>query len=196
MLKSLFYTCSYLLTAYSIVCLIRVFMTWIPQFEYTAPGRFIAGLCDPFLNWFRRFRFTRVGVVDFSPILALGVLTVAASSFSILATTGHITVGIILAGIISMIWSFFSFLLNILIIFLLIRLIYDLVNRYGYSQFWTMLDRFLNPSISYVSRILGRGKVIPYRIALILTLAVMVAIRVGFEFLLVFIRSFLYTLPF
>jgi len=195
MLYSIFSTLSTLITAYSFACLLRIFMSWMPQFEYTAPGRFIAALCDPYLNWFRRFSFTRVGAIDFSPIIALGVLSVASMSFSTLAVTGTITVGIILAGLVSVIWSFFSFFLNIVVLFLAIRLVYDLFNRYGYSQFWTMLDRFLNPVISKVTRLFGRGHTMNYRLSLVLTLAVMFGLRIGVGYGIGRLVAFLMRLP-
>ncbi len=195
MLYSIFSTCSTLITAYSFACLLRIFMSWMPQFEHTAVGRFIASLCDPYLNWFRRFSFTRVGAVDFSPIIALGVLSVASMSFSTLAVTGTITVGIILAGLVSVVWSFVSFFLNILVLFLAIRLIYDLFNRYGYSQFWTMLDRFLNPVISSVTRFFSHGHTMNYRLSLILTFVVMLGLRVGLGYGSALLVAFLMRLP-
>lgn len=196
MLQTFFYTCSSIVSIYSFVCLIRVLLTWIPQIDYSPAGRFIAGLCDPFLNWFSRFRFTRVGSIDFSPIIALGVLSVASMAFSTLAATGHITLGIILAGFLQVVWSFFSFFLNIIILFLVIRLIYDLFNRYGYSPFWTMLDRFLNHPISYVTGIFNHGrKPMGYRAALILTLVVMLVLRIGLEIGMGYLNRMLFSLP-
>jgi len=196
MLKSFFYTCSSLISVYSFVCLIRILLTWMPQIDQSPAGRFVAGLCDPFLNWFRRFSFTRVGMVDFSPILALGALSLGGMIFSTLASTGHITLGLILAGLVQIIWSFVSFFLNIMILFLVIRLIYDLVNRNGFSPFWTMLDRFLNHPISYVTGLFNRGRgVMGYRASLILTLVFMVVLRVGLEFAIRYLLVFLYALP-
>ena len=196
MLKSFFYTCSSLISVYSFVCLIRILLTWMPQIDQSPAGRFVAGLCDPFLNWFRRFSFTRVGMVDFSPILALGALSLGGMIFSTLASTGHITLGLILAGLVQIIWSFVSFFLNIMILFLAIRLIYDLVNRNGFSPFWTMLDRFLNHPISYVTGLFNRGRgVMGYRGSLILTLVFMVVLRVGLEFAIRYLLVFLYALP-
>lgn len=196
MLKSFFFTCSSLISVYSFVCLIRILLTWMPQIDQSPAGRFVAGLCDPFLNWFRRFSFTRVGMIDFSPILALGALSLGSMIFSTLASTGHITLGLVLAGLVQIIWSFVSFFLNIMILFLAIRLIYDLVNRNGFSPFWTMLDRFLNHPISYVTGLFNRGRgVMGYRASLILTLAFMVVLRVGLDFAIRYLLAFLYALP-
>jgi len=195
MLKSFFYTCSSVISVYSFVCLIRILLTWMPQIDQSPAGRFVAGLCDPFLNWFRRFSFARVGMIDFSPILALGALSLGSMIFSTLASTGHITLGLILAGLVQIIWSFVSFFLNIMILFLAIRLIYDLVNRNGFSPFWTMLDRFLNHPISYVTGLFNRGHVIGYRASLILTLVFMVVLRIGLDFAIRYLLVLLYALP-
>lgn len=196
MIQSFFYAVSTLINLYSLVCIARVLMSWIPDFEYSAPGRFLAGICDPYLNWFRRFRFTKVGAVDFSPILALGALSVASMTFSTFASTGRFSIGVIAFGIIQVLWSFFSFFFNILILFLVIRLIYDFVNRYGYSAFWSMLDRFLNPPIAWVTGLLHRGTPLPYRVSLVLTLIAVIAARVGLALAVSFIGRVLLSLPF
>jgi len=195
MLRSLFDAASSLISVYSLVCVIRVLLSWIPEFEYTQAGRILARICDPYLNWFRRFSFTRIGSVDFSPVVAIGVLSVIAQVLPGIGVTGHISIGIILAGILSVVWSFFSFFLIILILALAIRLLYDIFNRYGYSQFWTMLDRFINPSISRVSGFFGREKPMPYRTALILTLLVMIAAWILLHYGVIYIRTFFFTLP-
>lgn len=195
MLQSLFYTISSLISVYSLVCLIRVVMTWMPNLEYTTAGRFLASVCDPYLNWFRRFSFSRIGAIDFSPIFALGLLSVASMTFSTLAVTGRITVGVILAGILQVLWSFIAFLLNILVVMLIIRLIYDFFHRYSYSQFWTVVDRMLNPPIARVTSFFFRRQVISYRASLALTLAVMIALRVGLGIGVTFLAGLLYALP-
>ena len=151
MIQSIFYTQSTVASVFSLICLVRIVLTWAPNLEYSTAGRFLARLCDPYLNWFRRFSFTRIGPADFSPILALGTLSVATMALSSIAATGRISLLVVAFALFQVIWSFVSFILSILVIFLFIRLIYDLVNRYGYSPFWTMLDRFLNPVISRVS---------------------------------------------
>ncbi len=195
MLRSLFYTASSLISLYSLLCVIRVLLSWMPEIESSQPGRILARFCDPYLNWFRRFSFTRIGMVDFSPVIAIGVLSVVAQVLPGIGVTGHISIGVILAGILDVVWSFFSFFLVMLIAALATRLVYDLVNRYGYSPFWTMLDRFLNPSISRVSSFFMKGKTLPYRTALILTLAVTVLSWIILHFGVVYLRTVFYTLP-
>ena len=65
-----------LLNAYSILIIIYVLMSWIPNSSgvvgqiYNAFGT----LCDPYLDLFKRFIPPIGGMVDISPILALLVL--------------------------------------------------------------------------------------------------------------------------
>ncbi len=178
--QSIFGALSALIKVYSAICLIRIVLSWVPEIEYSPVGKFIAGICDPFLNWFRRFSFTRVGVVDFSPILALGVLSVGSMFFTGLSRVETLTIGFVAATFIKVIWFFFFSIFVFLIFLLAIRLIYDIMNRYGYSPFWTMLDKFLNPTIAWVTGLLGSGrKPLPYRTSLIVTLVFMIVFCVG-----------------
>lgn len=183
MIQSVFFTLASLASLFSLVCLVRILFTWIPHLEYSTAGRILGRICDPYLNWFRRFSWTRVGIADFSPILALATLSAATMIFSSIGTTGRISLLVILLVLLQVIWSFLSFLMNILILFLFIRLVYDLVNRYQYGPFWIMLDRFLNPVISVVSRwitrLLGRTRPLRYRISLIATFLFILAVRIG-----------------
>ncbi len=183
MIQSVFFTLASLASLYSLVCLVRILFTWIPGLEYSMAGRLLGRICDPFLDWFRRFSWTRVGVADFSPILALATLSAATMIFSSIGTTGRISLLVIILILVQVIWSFLSFLLNILILFLFIRLVYDLVSRYQYGPFWVMLDRFLNPVISAVSRgitrFLGRTRPLRYRVSLIATFLTILAVRIG-----------------
>ncbi len=182
MLQSFFYTVGSLISLYSLLCLVRIVLTWLPDANYSPVGRLLSSACDPFLNWFRRFTFARTTTMDFTPILALGFLSLASRVFMTLGATGKVTIGAILAGVLAILWSFLSFILNILILLLIIRLIYELANPFGFSQFRSILDRFLNPAISRVTGFLFRRQVISYRVSIILTIVVLVIARVALDY--------------
>lgn len=55
---------------YTLMILIRIFSSWLPQFSNTKFIRFIAYYTDPYLNFFRRF-VPPLGMFDFSPIVAI-----------------------------------------------------------------------------------------------------------------------------
>ncbi len=183
MIQSAFFTLATLASVFSLVCLVRIVCTWFPDLEYSPVGKFLGRLCDPYLNWFRRFSWTRVGAADFSPILALATLSALTMIFSSISATGRISLLVVILVLFQVVWSFVSFVLNLLILFLFIRLVYDLINRYQYGPFWVMLDRFLNPVVSVVSRgimnILGRTRPLRYRVSLAATFVTILAVRIG-----------------
>ncbi|MGX9133586.1 YggT family protein [Rummeliibacillus sp. JY-2-4R] len=63
----------YLFEFYSIALIIYILMSWIPSAYDSKFGRLLSQICDPYLNFFRRF-IPPIGVIDISPIVALFVL--------------------------------------------------------------------------------------------------------------------------
>ena len=119
-----------LLSLYSFLIWIRILLSWVSP--YPQPGSFtyyMARLVDPYLNLFRSSR-ARIGMLDFSPIIGIAVISVASSLLSTFARFGHLTFGIILANIIQAFWSYgVSIYLLIIIIMLIIRLIGSLMGN-------------------------------------------------------------------
>ena len=184
MLRSLLYTISQIISVYSFLCLVRILMSWVPQIAYSSFGQMLASLCDPYLNWFRRFRFTQIGMLDFSPILALGVLSIASDMCSTIIRTGSFSLWHVFIGIIQVVWSFISFVCNLLIIFLLVRLVYDLSGSSGSSPFWYQLDRFLNPCIAKTTTVFPFTQKMGYRGRLIWTMLLVIAVRIALGLLI------------
>ena len=178
MVRSLLLTVRQLINAYLFLCFIKILLSWVPSAAYSSFGRVLSSICDPYLNWFRRFRFTRIGMVDFSPMLSLGVLSIAAQLITSILATGTISLWIVFVSIMQLIWSFIGFMLNLLIIFLIIRLVYDLFGSSNSSPFWYNLDKFLNPVIAKVTGFFPR-KPLQYRTRLILTILIILLARIA-----------------
>ena len=177
MMRSLLLTVRQLINAYLFLCFIKILLSWVPSAAYSSFGRVLSSICDPYLNWFRRFRFTRIGMVDFSPIISLGILSIAAQLITSILATGTISVWAVVVSIIQLIWSFVSFILNLLIIFLIIRLGYDLFGSSNSSPFWYNLDRFLSPVIAKTTGFFQR-KPLQYRTRLVLTIILILLLRI------------------
>nr|WP_298679487.1 YggT family protein [uncultured Treponema sp.] len=177
MMRSLLLTVRQLINAYLFLCFIKILLSWVPSAAYSSFGRVLSSICDPYLNWFRRFRFTRIGMVDFSPIISLGILSIAAQLITSILATGTISVWAVVVSIIQLMWSFISFILNLLIIFLIIRLGYDLFGSSNSSPFWYNLDRFLSPVIAKSTGFFQR-KPLQYRTRLILTIILILLLRI------------------
>ncbi len=115
---------SRLIALYSFLIWIRIFISWVVP--YPRPGSFtyyLGRIVDPYLNMFRSDK-ARIGVLDFSPIIAIGILAVFQSILQVFGTFGTLTFGYILAVIIQAIWSYgISIFLWIAIISLIISTI-------------------------------------------------------------------------
>ena len=65
-----------LLQYYSYALIIYILMSWIPNARETSIGIFLARICEPYLEIFRRF-IPPLGMIDISPIVAIFVLNLA-----------------------------------------------------------------------------------------------------------------------
>ncbi|MFC7784446.1 MULTISPECIES: YggT family protein [unclassified Rossellomorea] len=69
---------SNLIQIYSWALIIYILMSWFPNARETAIGQFLARICEPYLEPFRRF-VPSIGMIDISPIVAFIVLNLAQS---------------------------------------------------------------------------------------------------------------------
>jgi len=67
---------SRLITFYSYALIIYIFMSWIPNARETSIGVFLARICEPYLEQFRKI-IPPIGMIDISPIVAIFVLNLA-----------------------------------------------------------------------------------------------------------------------
>lgn len=70
----------YILQLYSMLIFIRILMSWVPLNPHNPFVETIGQITDPYLNIFRRI-IPPVGMMDFSPIVALLVLNAIARVF-------------------------------------------------------------------------------------------------------------------
>jgi YggT family protein len=67
-----------LIDIYSWALIIYILMSWFPNARETAIGKFLARICEPYLEPFRRI-VPAIGMIDISPIVAFIVLSLAKS---------------------------------------------------------------------------------------------------------------------
>lgn len=159
-----------LIVLYTVLCLISIFMTWIPGAKFTKFGKVISSITDPYLTLFSKKGWFRVGNIDFSPILAIGILSILSSIIGGIATTGRIHFGGILAMILGMIWSLISTLLGIFILLILIRWIVLLVNKGQVStnSAWYQVDLMLQKFVYKIGNTFFRNN-LTYQKALLVS---------------------------
>lgn len=160
-----------LISLYSFMCVIRIFLTWIPGLPYNVVS-FFSKICDPYLNFFSKRGLFRFGAIDFSPILSFGVLAIISTLLKSIATSGSISLALILILIIQMIWNVISSILIFFLIFLIIRFIILLIqkNSYSGSNIWRQIDYAINPIVYKIANTFSTGKVIPYKTAILISI--------------------------
>ena len=66
-----------LIELYSWALIIYILMSWFPGARESSIGSFLARICEPFLEPFRRI-VPPLGMIDISPLVAILVLNLAA----------------------------------------------------------------------------------------------------------------------
>jgi len=74
----LFNILSIALNIYSFAIIIYIFMSWFPGARESSFGSLLARICEPYLEQFRKI-IPPLGMMDFSPLVALIVLNFAKS---------------------------------------------------------------------------------------------------------------------
>jgi len=185
---------SSLISIYMMILFFRIILTWFSWLGQGALYNMLARITDPYLNWFRRFPL-RVGFLDLSPIAAIAVLSLVNRVFAILASTGTITVGLILALVLQMLWGAVSFLLGFLIIVFVLRFIAHLARFNIYNPFWRIVDAIHQPVSYKINRVLFKDRIITFTNSCLVSIAGLAAAYVILRLLVVFISRALLRLP-
>lgn len=180
------------LSLYSLLCLLRIIITWIPNYSYSKPADILAQICDPYMNLFRGIKWLRFGSFDFSPALALCILGAGSQLFSSLANGGYINLQMILTIILEIFFSILSSLIFFLIILFAIRLILIMINRDSYNTSGFManqIDSSISPIVYRIARTFAMGRRITYKAALIISIIALLFLQFALRILLAFILS-------
>lgn len=66
----------FLFHLYNLLILIRIFLSWVPNFDWEQqPFAWIRSIVDPLLNIFRGI-IPPIGMIDFSPVIAIIILQI------------------------------------------------------------------------------------------------------------------------
>lgn len=180
------------LSLYSLLCLLRIIITWIPNYSYSKPADILAQICDPYMNLFRGIKWLRFGSFDFSPALALCILGAGSQLFSSLANGGYINLQMILAMILGIFFSILSSLIFFLIILFAIRLILIMINKDSYNTSGFManqIDSSISPIVYRIARTFAMGRRITYKAALIISIIALLFLQLALRILLALILS-------
>jgi YggT family protein len=187
---------SAVVTIYMILCFLRIMVSWLPGLDLGRPGEVIARLTDPYLRLFSRMRWLRIGQFDFSPILALALLTILSTVVNGLSVEGYITLGKILALLAQALWSAFGFVLSFFAVCILLRFIVAVARWNSLHPFWMVIDSLLNPVLYRINRLIYRGRIVNYLQSLITGFVGLVLTKLAGDVLVGLLARLLRGLPF
>ena len=95
-----------LISLYSFLIWLRIILSWFSP--YPREGSltwYFSKIIDPYLNLFRSQKFV-IGYIDFSPLFAIAVLSVAQSLLTIFASFGTLRLSLVLMVLLNAFWSY------------------------------------------------------------------------------------------
>jgi YggT family protein len=171
---------SIFVSLYSTLIFIRIILTWFPGVRLGRPYTFLSKITDPFLSLFSGVRFFRMGNMDFSPIAAFVILSIAGNIVLVLSEIGRISAGIVAYIGLTAVATAFSFLLGLFAVITGLRLIGYLINADTYySPFWRAIDVVSAPIVYRITRIFFPRRNVRYKTSLILSLAALLVSVIG-----------------
>jgi len=180
---------------YSLLIIIRIILTWFSGGQFYRPVEILSRVTDPYLDWWRQRLNLRAGYLDLSPIVAMAALSVAQTIFSLIAQTGRLTIGVLLAVCLSALWSAVSFLLGFCLVVLVLRLIAYLINADMFGTFWRVIDSISNPIQYRLSRIFFNGRLVRFTTGIITSILVLTALWIGGGIIVQMVSRILFRLP-
>lgn len=193
----LFSTAAKLVSLYSTICFIRIILTWIPQLNYSNFGRILASICDPYLNLFAKLPL-RIGMIDFTAMIAIGVLYIISSVLGSITLSGYISVSMILSHLINILWSILSSVITAVMLIFFVRYFVAVFNKASnqYNSPWQRFDDAIRNMVFKICRIFTGGKNISYKSALLIDGIIMLLLLIISYFALIFLMRFISYIPF
>ncbi|MBA7482088.1 MAG: hypothetical protein GH155_02670 [Spirochaeta sp.] len=142
------------LLVYLVILSIRIILTWFKGSFQGKAGELLKQATDPYLEIFSRLTFLKQGMFDFTPLAAILVLVVALDLVNALLVYERITIGLVLASIISAIWGGLSFILLLFLVLGVVRIVSALFSGNSESPMLRMINLMFQPIIDLTARFL------------------------------------------
>lgn len=197
MLRILINTAAGAVSLYSTLCFFRIILTWIPSLNYSAIGKFLSSICDPYLNLFSRLPL-RIGMFDFTAMIAIGILYVISSILGNISASGYISLSMILANLLSIVWSIASSIATVIMIIFIVRYLVSIFSRTSnqYDSPWQRFDDAIRNMVFKICNFFTGGRSISYKTALFIDSIAMLAILILSSFLYRWLMVFIHYIPF
>lgn len=184
-----------LCSVYSLLIFVRIIFSWFGG-GYGKIEEFLSRITDPYLNWFRRLTFLRIGRIDFSPVAALIVLSLFNQILFSLAAAAALKIGHILSILLRIVWSSVSFFIIALAIVLAIRLFGYLTRQNTFSRFWQTIDSISKPVNYRINRIIFGKRIVNFLTGILVSIGILILLAFLGRYAINFLASLLDKMPF
>ena len=141
---------SRLLWGYSILIWVRIMLSWFVRFpQYGGFTYYIAKAVDPYLNIFKKSKMT-AGRLDFSPILAIGIIELFRSICEFYGMNGYLTLGLCLYYFLQAFWRY---CLSFYFMFAIILLITKTISSFAKNPAYYNMGNQLGDAVSGLTNI-------------------------------------------
>jgi len=196
-IQSIFMLASKAVSIYATICFIRIILGWFPEINYSSVGKFLSQLCDPYMNLFYKIPL-RIGMIDFTPILSLGLLTMLSSLLAEIARTGRIYIAGIICNIILLLWNAVATIGIILFLLFFVRYCVAIFSKSSndYNSPWQNLDRYISKTVFKFAKPISGKKPLSYKKALLRASIVTLLLLIAGQFAIVSITNLIAMIPF
>ncbi len=178
MLQMIMRFVSTLISIYMLIIFIRIVLSWFSGGYYGRVMDWLRAITDPYLNIFRGSRWTQIGRMDFSPVVAIIALGIVSNLASRIAFAGTISFGIVVAMTLQALASAISFFIILFLVLAGIRLISTFFNVDMTSRFWYALDEILRPLTARLTDKIARGREMSYKQELMVFGVILIAVLI------------------
>jgi YggT family protein len=178
MLQMIMRFVSTLISIYMLIIFVRIVLSWFSGGYYGRVMDWLRAITDPYLNIFRGSRWTQIGRMDFSPVVAIIALGIVSNLASRIAFAGTISFGIVVAMTLQALASAISFFIILFLVLAGIRLISTFFNVDMTSRFWYALDEILRPLTARLTDRIARGREMTYKQELMIFGVILIAVLI------------------
>ena len=196
-MQQFFIVIHYAIIGYLLLITLRILASWA-SISNTGPiFNFLKQVTEPYLQVFSRFRFLRIGFLDFSTIVAIYILFAIDQTLLEVAKQEQITAGIFLSESLKAIWRITRAGLMLFLIACIGRFLIMKANGTSQTPIANLAGSLSGVIVRIVSHYIRLGKNATESSYLLLSIFILVLMRILGNFVVGYLASFLksYNLP-
>ena len=182
---------AFIFSLYTMLIVVNIILKWLYPNSNGRGSRMIFQVTDPFLNFFRKLRISRIGYIDISPLLAVMALSIINQILGRIRELGTITIWAVIAIIISSVWNVIMTLLLAVLIVAVVRYLFLMFTTNKMNSFANMCDAFFIPLSSRIASVFIKNESSSYQLNLIISIIVVAVILTVGSFCITYLTGFL-----